>query len=105
MTVLLSVIGALCATLLALIAWILKDQKAQVEKDIASLKESNRKDMDDLKELTRVNGKHLDGVMTSLWGLTWKMNSVEDFLEEAYRGTPSPFHPPRTIGKLESDSG
>lgn len=46
----------------------------------------------DLRDQVKINGRHLDSVMQVLWQLIWRVNGIEDFLEET-----TDFHPPRIM--------
>lgn len=42
-------------------------------------------------------GRHMTAMIHSIWNLTWRMNGVEDFLQQKMD-----FHPPRIIGEGEA---
>ena len=60
----------LITMLTGLIAWIFLDFRRQV------------------MEQVRVNGRHLDSLMSSVWGLRWEVDDVERFLSDELHYKP-----------------
>ena len=71
--------------LVGLLTYIFKDFKQQILRD-----------MQEIRESTKTNGRHLDSVIHSTWLLTWRINSIEDHLADN-----DDFKPPRIIGEAE----
>jgi hypothetical protein len=67
-------LGAACTALLMLIGWLFLDTR------------------NELRKAVRTNGKHLDSVIVTIWGLVWRVNSIEDWLKDEMG-----YRPPRTM--------
>jgi hypothetical protein len=54
--------------------------------------------LNDMRAQIRTNTRHLEGMLSSLWILTMRVNSMEDHLTEQ-----DGYRPPRVMGDHERD--
>ena len=67
----------LITALTGLIAWIFLDTRSELKKQMREM------------------GKHMDSLVTSCWGLTWRADGIETFLQDelGYRPPRVPIPP------------
>ena len=82
LTVALAVFTLLITAMATLIGIIFKDLRASIA---------------ELRDATRVNGRHLDSLVSTNWQLIWRVNGLED-----YAAATSGYHPPRIVGQAET---
>lgn len=77
MAILVTVLMFVVSTLLALIAWVFLDFRKTITHQM------------------KTNGRHLDSIISTLWTLMLRMDSVETFLDETteYRPIRMPIPP------------
>jgi len=75
--VLVTVLMFVVASLLSVIVWVFLDFRKTVTKEI------------------KLNGRHLDSIMTQMWVVLWRVDSVETFLDDTteYRPVKVPIPP------------
>lgn len=82
LTIAVAVFSLLMTGISALISIIFRDLRASIN---------------ELRDATRLNGRHLDSLASTNWQLIWRVNGLED-----YAAATSGYHPPRIVGHAET---